>query len=168
MSEKRCLACHSILTGEADCPVCGNPDYIVPSMNPEHLKKMQSWADDHRRSKLNAIEINVYGYSHEIQDNKLVQKSVEQVKLCDACELSFEKTFWLDQMFAPIITDETLQLTVVITKVGREIKRQELPFKAPALNELWHIGAYLTEGLGVGFVIGNEDVNVKTESVSLI
>lgn len=168
MSEKRCLACRSVLKGEADCPVCGNPDYIVPNMRSEQLEKMQGWADDYRRNKLNAIEINVYGYAHEMKDDKLVQKNVNLVKLCDAIELSFERITWLDQKFARIDTDETLELTVILTKVGKEIKKQVIPFKAPALKDFWHIGACLTEGLGVSFVIGNESNHVETESVPLI
>ena len=36
------------------------------------------------------------------------------------------------------------------------------------LNDFWHIGAQLTEGLGVSLVIGNPNTNVKTASIALI
>lgn len=169
MSDRRCLACHTVLTGEeADCPVCGNPDYIVPNMTPDKLAKVQLWADNHRVGKLQGLEVDIYTYSHEMKDNKLVQKSVETTKVCDAKELSFEKIVWLDENFARIDTDKELKLTVVVKMDGKECKKQEISFKAPALQDFWHIGAQLTEGLGVCLVIGNENTNVKTKSIALI
>ncbi len=169
MSVRRCLACHSVLTGEeADCPVCGNPDYIVPNMTPDKLKTVQSWADSHREGKLQGLEVYIYTYSHEMKDNKLVQKSVDTTKVCDAKVLSFEKVIWLDENFARIDTDKELKLTAVVKKAGKEFKKQEISFKAPALQDFWHIGAQLTDGLGVCLVIGNENTNVKTKSIALI
>lgn len=168
MSERRCLACHAILTGDADCPVCGNPDYIVPNNNPETIQKIQRWADDYRAGKLNAVEIAVHAYAYEMQNDKLVEKSVETVPVCDAKELSFDEILWMNQKFARIESDRQMNLTVVILKGGREIKKQDVVFKAPALKDFWYLGTYLTEGLGVGFAIGNKDTYVKTESVSLI
>ena len=44
---------------------------------------------------------------------------------------------------------------------GKEFKKQEFSFKAPALQDFWHIGAQLTDGLGVCLVIGNENTNVN-------
>lgn len=169
MSEKRCFACRMPLAGDtADCPVCGYPDYIVPNMKPEMLKKMQMWADDHRKDVLNGIEVDIYAYSHEMRDNKLRQKSVDIVKICDAQELSFDDIFWLNEKFARIDTDKELTLTVVIKKAGTEVKKQEFSFKAPDLKDFWYIGAQLTEGLGVRLIVGNDNTNVKMESIALI
>lgn len=169
MSIRKCLACRTILTGEdADCPVCGNPDYIVPNMTPNKLKTVQSWADDYREGKLQGMEVDIYTYSHEMKENKLVQKSVDITKVCDAKALSFEKIIWLDEKFARIDTDKDLKLTAVVKKDGKEFKKQEFSFKAPALQDFWHIGAQLTDGLGVCLVIGNENTNVKTKSIALI
>ncbi len=169
MSIRKCLACHTTLTGDsADCPVCGNPDYIIPNMTAEALKKVQLWADSHREGKLQGMEVDIYTYSHEMKDNKLVQKSVDVTKVCDAVTLSFDKVVWLNENFARIDTNQDLKLTVVVKKDGKEWKKEEISFKAPALQDFWHIGAQMTEGLGVCLVIGNENTNVKTKSIALI
>lgn len=168
MNERRCLACHAILTGDADCPVCGNPDYIISNNNPETLKKIQGWADDYRAGKLNAVEIAIHAYTYEMRNDRLEEKSVETVPICDAKALTFDEILWNNQKFARIDSDRQMNLTVVILKGGREIKKQDVVFKAPLLNDFWQIGAYLTEGLGVGFAIGNNESYVKTASISLI
>lgn len=168
MDEKRCLACHSVINGEADCPVCGYPDYIVPNMKPELLEKLQLLAEEHRKSKLDSIGISIYGYSHEMKDGKLVEKSISTIKVCDADTLSFDRITWLDQKFACIDTDEILKLIVVLTKAGNGIEKRELPFHAPALKDFWYIGAKLTEGLGVSLEIGNQENHVVVEGGSLI
>lgn len=169
MSDRICLACHSPLTGdEADCPICGNPDYIVPDMTSDKRKKVQSWADAHREGLLAGIEVGVYTYSHEMKDGKLVQKDVITTKICDADALDFDRVFWLDEKFAQIDTDQSLQLTVVIKKSEQIIRQQEISFLPPAQKEFWQIGAQLTAGLGVKFLIGNAGTNVDTESIALI
>ncbi|MDD7390552.1 MAG: hypothetical protein PUG60_13050 [Lachnospiraceae bacterium] len=168
MSEKRCLACHSILNGEADCPVCGYPDYIVPNMKPELLDKLQAWAQDHRRSRLESVTVSIYGYSHEMQDGKLSEKSISTVKVCDADALSFDKITWLDQKFAYIDTDEILKLVFVLSRSGGETEKRELPFHAPDLKDFWYIGAKLTEGLGVEFAIGNQETYVTVDGGTLL
>lgn len=169
MKEKRCYACHSLLTGNvADCPVCGFPDIIIPNMTPDRLKQVQMWADSHREEMLQNMEINIYAYSHEMKDNKLVQKSVDVVKVCDAKVLSFDNIVWLDENFARVDTEQELKLTVIIEKDGKEFKKENISFKAPALKDFWHVGAQLTDGMNVSLVIGNHNTNVKTKSIALI
>ena len=74
----------------------------------------------------------------------------------------------MNENFARIDTDKELTLTVVLKKGGKDFKKQEISFKAPKVQDFWHIGAQLMEGLGVCLVIGNETTNVKTKSIALI
>ncbi len=173
MSEKRCLACHALLSGEAECPVCGNPDYIVPNMTEKRLQTVQSWADEHRQEKLNGLAVEIYAYSRSEKDNKVIENPPERVKICDAKMLSFENITWLAEKFARIEDEngKAMQatLTVILSKQGKEWKKKEISFMTPTFKDFWYVGAVLTEGLGVSIVVGNKkETNLRLESIALI
>lgn len=189
MSVKRCLACHEIIK-EDICPRCKSTEFVItddggsrvlarslckiqkPDVKKTVLAKAfnttKSWKDEYRRSILHEIEICVASYSYEFEKEVIKQKAETIVKVCEADALSFDKVNWLDQNFARIDTNRTLELTVSIQKKGNEIKKKKLSIEAPKVKNFWKIGVRLEEGLRIRLLMGDDSNYTMTEFVDLI
>ena len=189
MSTKRCLACHAVMNHDK-CSACGSAEYVLTDENGslkyvrslcklnanemnnsvlmKPLNETTSWKDEYRKSKLNGIEIHMIGYSYEYKNGKIVEKSQSLNKICNADQLSFSNIIWMKDRFARIETNNPLKLLVSIRKDGKETHSETLLLSSPDLKDFWGLGAILTEGLGVRFVIGNDKVFTESDVMNLI
>lgn len=168
MAANICPCCRMPVDDSADCKVCGFANVIIPKMTDDMEKKIEHMAAQYRLGqKLNGVTASFKAYSHEKKNGQLVEKDVILVPLFDAADLSFDSFEWLSENFARVDTDETLILNLTLVTQNGE-KDVDLPFKAPALDDFWHIGAKLIPGLKVQIAIGNENIHTLLDPVPLI
>lgn len=167
MIENRCYACYSKLEeGKADCGVCGMTSFKVVGDNKEAADMIKKLGDEYRAEKLKGITISLVAYEYENAGGKLREKASHKMKLMDAGELRYQETIWNDENYATIETDRAMDLDLVID--GKTSKNVKLQFKAPKLDDFWHVGICMKEGFEVFLKIGNEKNFVETESFSII
>ena len=168
MAANICPCCRMPIDDSADCKVCGFANVIIPKMTDDMEKKIEHMAAQYRvGQKLNGVKASFKAYSHEKKDGKLVEKDVVLIPFFDAADLSFESFEWLPDNFARVDTDETLTLNLELSGSSGE-RDIDLPFKAPALDDFWHIGVKLVPGLKAQIAIGNESVHTLLDPVDLI
>lgn len=167
MTENRCYACYAkIEEGKADCSVCGMPNLKVVGDNEKAVAMIQKLGEEHRQEKLKGISISLIAYEHERVDGKLREKATHKVKIADASNLTYQKTFWFGEKFARVDTQRTMDLDLVID--GPTSKKVNFKFKAPKLEDFWRIGICMKEGFCASVKIGNEQAFVETDTFSMI
>lgn len=156
----KCFVCNNEFDGNV-CPRCKFPKVFIPGDYEAGLEKMKPEIDAYREEFLDGIEVGIITYFWKDEGGNIVLDREERASFGKGKDLR-GSTLWLEQLFARIPDEETLNIRVYIKAGDSE---SEKTVRLPNLfeAELQRIGIYTDEDFRFKLLLKN-DTGTPTNS----